>query len=491
MTIEINERREIARKLLAGASARVVGLVLVRALAASRIIVFARLFSPDDIGMATLAVACISMLASFADFGFFQSILRSREQSDRLANTAFSLSLISGGVMLGVALTGAPLVSRALSQDVTTYVRFLSFIVLAVPLQFPKVYFEKALRFGHPTMILVIPEVVSLGVAVAVEMTLHLGLWSLLIGLASGIVLAAFYIWIVAIRRPRPGIDRESVRPLLDFGTPFMLTAANGQAMARGDNLIVGALAGPTQLAYYNFAWQLPIIITSVAAAVDAMLLPVYARLNESRDQFIRLFNMANKTWSIAGSFLGFPLIVFAGEIVHILYGPTWKPVVPILQVMAASFILRFCTGYAYDNLVFVRGRTSYMMKWSFVNTALIFTVGVLMIRAYGPIGGAWFWVLQALIVNPFVRFGLIHQELGTLSYLRHVWQPLVAGLVAAALAWWLHGQAGWPGPVRLITSIAAYVTVYAGLFLALDRSFMVDIKRFVALARDQEAQIP
>lgn len=491
MTIDSNERRDIARKLLAGASTRVVGLVFVRGLAASRIFVFARLFTPDDIGTATLAVTCIAMIASLADFGFFQSILRNREQSNHQANTAFSLSLIFGVTALTVVLFGAPMISRVLSQDVTTYVRFLAFMVLAVPLQFPKVFFEKALRFGHPTMVLVIPELISLTVAVALEVTLHLGLWSLLLGQAGGVLLAALYIWVAASHRPRLRIDKASIRPLLDFGTPFMLTGANAQVMARGDNLIVGALAGPTQLAYYNFAWQLPIIVTSVASVVDAMLLPVYARVNESRKDLIRLFNLANKAWSIAGSFLGFPLVVFAGEIVHVLYGPTWEPVVPILQVMAASFILRFCTGYAYDNLLIVRGRTSYMMKWSFVNSVLVFTVGVMMIRTFGPIGGAWFWLLQALIVNPFIRFGLIYQELGTLSYLRHVWQPLVSGLAASAPAWWLHDQLEWPHILRLTAAATAYIAVYAGLFLALDRSFVVDIRRFLALARNQEAQLP
>jgi len=484
--MEINEQRDLARRLFTGAGFRVGGLFVTRSISVAKIIIFARIFTPNEIGTATLALSCVLMVAGFANFGFFENVIRNRERSQGFADTAFTLSLIFGTVLFVLLLVGAPLLSRLFSAELDAYIRFLGFLVLLIPLQFPKVFWEKEIRFGHPSVALIIPEAVSLLVALVVQLTLHLGVWSLVLGHALGYLLSGLYIWALAAKRPHIGIEGRHVGPQMRFGAPFMLNGINGQVMARGDNLMVGAFAGTTQLAYYNFAWQLPLMISSMTSLIDTMLLPVYARFNTDRDRIIRLFNLTNKMWSVAGSFLGFPILLFAGEIVRILYGPTWDPVVPILRVMALSFMIRFCTGYAYDNLVLVRGRTAYLMKWGFVNTVLVFTLGLFMIRTLGPIGGAWYWVVQAVLLVPLIRIPLIRQELQTLAFLRHIWQPVLCGITAASIAYLL--MQVLPGANRAVAAaaLACYIIVYLAMLFIIDRSLFADIKKFVGLALEK-----
>jgi O-antigen/teichoic acid export membrane protein len=484
--MEINEQRDLARKLFAGAGFRVGSLFFTRLISVAKILCFARIFSPNEIGTATLALSCVLIVGSLANFGFFENVIRNRDHRPGFASTAFTLALIFGGSLFVLLLLGAPLLSRLFSAELDNYIRFLGFLVLLIPLQFPKVFWEKEIRFGHPSIALIIPEFMSLLVALIAELTLHLGVWSLVLGHALGYLLSGIYIWILAAKRPRIEVGREHVGPLMRFGTPFMLNGINGQVMARGDNLMVGAYAGVTQLAYYNFAWQLPLMISSMTSLVDTMLLPVYARFNDNRERIIKLFNLTNKMWSIAGSFLGFPILLFADEIVRILYGPSWDPVVPILRVMAVSFIIRFCTGYAYDNLVLVRGRTAYLMKWGFVNTVLVFTLGLYMIKTLGPIGGAWYWVIQAILLVPLIRIPLIRQELQTLEFFHHIWQPVICGLAAGSIAYLLMRGLPWTNTVNSIVVLASFVFVYLGMLFIIDRQFISDMKKFVALALEK-----
>lgn len=486
MTMEINEQRDLARKLLAGAGFRVGGLFLTRLISVVKILCFARIFTPAEIGTATLALSCVLMVGSLANFGFFENVIRNRDRSPAFANTAFTLSVLFGGALFVFLLLGAPLVSRLFSAELDDYIRFLGFLVLLIPLQFPRVFWEKEIRFGHPSIALIIPEFASLLVALIAEITLRLDVWSLVLGHALGYLLSGLYIWILAAKRPRIEIGREHVGPLMRFGAPFMLNGINGQVMARGDNLMVGAFAGTAQLAYYNFAWQLPLMISSMTTLVDTMLLPVYARFNDNRDRIIRLFNLTNKMWSIAGSFLGFPILLFADEIVRILYGPSWDPVVPILRVMAVSFIIRFCTGYAYDNLVLVRGRTAYLMKWGFVNTVLVFTLGLYMIKTMGPIGGAWYWVVQAILLVPLIRIPLIRQELQTLEFLRHIWQPVICGLASGAVAYLLMRVLPWANVMNSIVALMSFMILYLGMLFVIDRRFIADIRKFIGLALEK-----
>ena len=63
---------------------------------------------------------------------------------------------------------------------------------------------------------------------------------------------------------------------------------------------------------------------------------------------------------------------------------------------------------------------------------ALIATLGLYMIQQMGAIGGAWFWIFQAAVFTPMLRLPLIYQELRTLEFVGHVWQPIVSAAAAA-----------------------------------------------------------
>lgn len=473
----------LARKLVVGSGLRLSSFVLVRFFQVARIVIFARLFTPTEIGIATLTAICIATMSLFGNFGFTQSVIRNRTNCDDFLDTAFTTSLIFGFITYFLTLLFAPALSWIFSTDLNTYVRFLAFMTLIVPLRFPSALWEKDLKFWHPSVVLVISEFAVLFASILVELHFRLGVWSLLVGSAFGFGSSVLYIWIFADYRPRIRIKKKHVRPLLNFGTPFMIQGLNSEAMARGDTLMVGAYSGADQLAFYNFAWQVPMLISSLTQTLDSILFPLYARLNDSPQNIIRLFNLSNKMWSITGTFLGFPVILYADRIVDLMYGPKWEPVVPILRIMALSFLIRFCTGYSYDNLAFARGRTKYLMKWGIVNTIIIFTVGQFMIVKLGAIGGAWFWTLQAIILGPAIRLPLIFQELGTLSYVYHVWQPIVSGLTGSLFAYSTLQILSGKGFMGVLISLFVFLMIYMFALFVLDRRLYSDIVRTLKMA--------
>ena len=180
-----------------------------------------------------------------------------------------------------------------------------------------------------------------------------MGVLSLLIGNVSSFLLSGLYVWVFTKFKPGITIDSRQLKPLFAYGAPLIIQGLNGEVMARGDNLMVEALLRHSQLAFYNFAWQLPNLISSFTQTIDSMLLPVFTKLHEDKGSTLRLFNLANKMSVYYWFFFWFCNVAFADQIVMILYGSDWKPVVPILQVMSLSFIFRYCSGYAYDNLVY------------------------------------------------------------------------------------------------------------------------------------------
>lgn len=484
MLIDEKTKIFLAKKLSAGAGFRMGGIIFIQLLTIIRIMIFARIFTPEILGTAALAAGSVAIMSVLADWGFKQSVIRSQDKSPDFANTAYALAWIFSLIVFCITIFVAPIFSQVYSSDLTQYIRFLALTTLSLPIFFPLVFWEKGLNFGHPTAMVIVQAVTTLAITIIVQLVFQLGVWSLLIGQVAGIMLSGIYIWVFASYRPSLHIVRKYVRPILAFGGPLMAQGLNSEAMSRGDSLMLGTFAGTTQIAYYNFAWKLPAMIGSATRSIDLIFYPVFARIHDDKYAMERVFNLVNKVWSIIGSFSGVFIIIYADVIVRILFGPDWGPVIPLLRVMTITFIIRYCTGYGYDNLVLVRGKTPYMMKWGFVNTVLLFTVGLLFIREMGAIGGALFWLLQVLLLIPLIRFPIIYKEFGNLDFLHHVWQPLLSGLLAGIFAYLFIQISPWSDPYRTLLSMTIYVTFYLGILIMLDRDFMGDVRRFAYLAR-------
>ncbi len=475
LDLPVDDYRVTARRILSGSSFRISSFIVVRVLVIARLAIFSRLFLPSDIGIANLAVSVVTLISILADFGFGQSVIRKQEFSEDFLNSAFTLSVITGLIIYIATLFSSSLISQLLSANIKDYIRLIAIIIFSVPMRFPNYLWEKEIQFLHPSVVLIVNEASSFVVAIAVELLFHLGVMSLLIGTLSSIVISFAYSWAFTKYKPFFRLNKNDTKAILDFGFPFMVQGMNSSVMSKGDNLLVGAYAGTTQLAYYNFAWQLPTMISTFAQTIESTLFPVYAKINHNKNAVMQLFYSSNKMWSIIGSYFGFGIIIFADAIVNILFGPNWLQVIPLLKVMTLSFIIRYCSGYAYGNLAVVRGRTKYLMKWGIANTIFILTFGQYMIFKYGGIGGAWFWVIQVTLFTPLQRFPLIIQELGSLDVLKYVWQPLAAGICCFAISLILFQQnCGF-----LITIIE--FTIYSILFIAF--LFVID-KQLILMAK-------
>ena len=421
-------------------------------------------------------------MSVFGNFGFSQFLIKEKNLSQKSNDTVFTISFFINLFLIIICIIIAPLFSYFFTNNLNLFIYFLAVILLEIPLKLPSVFWEKKLKFGYSTLIPLITEFFTILTIILVEFFFHLHVLSLLIGIISGVFFSIVYIWIFTLYRPKFHYDKNTSKKLFSFGTPIMIQGINGYAMAKGDNLLIAKFWGNEQLAYYNFAWQMPLLISAFVQTIDGMLLPVYSKFNENLNDLRRLFNLHNKIWSVFGSFFGMFLILYAEIIVLVIYGEKWLEVVPILRIMAISFVIRFCTGYGYDHLIIIKNRTSYMMKWGFVNTLLIFTLALFFIKIFGPIGGAWFWVIQCITLIPLMRFTLIYSELKTLNFLNYIWQPVLCCVISLIFGFLSLKYLAFLHPLNIIFSMLLYILTYILLLFIIDKQLLNDIKKIIKL---------
>lgn len=482
---------DVERQLWRGAATRLAGVFAIRAIGFAKMVVFARIFFPDDLGVGWLCLSVAGFLSCLGDLGFHYTIIRA--PADRLREVVGASLVLSLCCVVAIASAGwfmAPWFAWLFNQDIADVIRFSLILLLGIPLAIPRAVLERDLDFQSYPIAQGLLEATSLAVAVAAQASgTAPGPYALVVGQFAGVLAAA---WFLFGRTAWPGtgpVETGSYARILHFGLPYVMHSSGSFLAQQSDKFLLGATVTAHDLAIYNMVWGLPQVIGAIIASIDGMLFPLYVRFKDDKERLRRLFDRTCKAWALVGTVLGIPLVLFAEEIIRLVFGEAWTAGALTLQILAASYIVRFTTGYAYDNLVALRARGRYMAFWSTVTVLLVLTLGAWMIRSHGILGAAMFWLLQALVFIPIIRFPIILAEFGNLGFVAHVWQPVLSGLAAALAMLLLENYLGHQGWGWLSLKLMLFLLSYAAVLLAIDREVREMLQGGLARIKHGEAE--
>ena len=413
-----------------------VGLSLtLKFLTIGQLFVFARIFSPEDFGILATAGLVISFVVIFGETGVSQALIRRKRNIEQIMNTALTINFFASIVLFSIIFFSAPLFAKFFDNpNLIKYIRFLSFTAFGNTLALPQIMWQRQMRFGISKLPEVSQLLCTFLTTIGTYYYLNSGLWSLFYGRFVGFIGLYLVLWTIVPYRPRFQFDRIYAKELYNFGWPLFFSAILGYVVWQGDDVLVRYFCGDEALGYYTLAFALPFYLTEIVQMVGAVLYPAFSKVQDSKEQLNYAFTMSNKYLSIFTVPLGVGLCIFAPHIIHYLYSDKWLPAVPLLQIFALSFVIRVATGYNWALIAMLKGRTRYLLAVNALTAFFMITVGTLLIYLFGMLGGALYNVIQLITMGPLVRFKLIKEELGTLSYLKEVWKPILAGGFAGLL---------------------------------------------------------
>jgi O-antigen/teichoic acid export membrane protein len=225
-------------------------------------------------------------------------------------------------------------------------------------------------------------------------------------------VVLALFLFVKKLEKVDRGSTLGELQPtiikmLFVVGLPFALQAILGTAYFQTDTLVLGAVRNSTEVAYYQSAMQ---IVTGLMLVSTAVIQAYYPRIAHqfsvpgtaamvSVKQMLRVLGGVGLCLMILTG-LGAPLLL------TLLYGPTMKPGIQVLQILSLVFLVRsiagglgitlMSTGYqrvlalAGLNLLFVP-RNGYMAAaWVSLSTNLIILgiYGIWWKRVSGSLAG-------------------------------------------------------------------------------------------------------
>jgi lipopolysaccharide exporter len=323
------------------------GRAAVQGLLVVKLVIMARLLSPEDFGLFGFALLTLGALNTFTQTGFSSALIQRKDNAERYLDTAWTVhvlrALVVGGAMIGTA----PLVARFFGEDqIVPLLRVLSgSVVLNGLVNIGVIYFPKQLDFRRQFILDLARGGTSFVVGVALAFALR-SVWALIYAhvAAAGVRCIASYA--MHGYRPRPSLDRAQAAELFRFGRWVLGSSVVAFLTMQGDDVFLGKLLGATALGAYQIAYQLSHTpATEIALLCGTVMMPTYARVQHQparlRAAFLEVFELVA---SAALPLAAFTLFA-AHELVVGLLGTRWAAAVVPVQVLAVSALLHVLTA--------------------------------------------------------------------------------------------------------------------------------------------------
>jgi O-antigen/teichoic acid export membrane protein len=438
---------------------------------------------PDQFGEVAIALLAITYLEAIGDLGIAAALIYQRDDVERAAQVAFSISIVMGVVLWGLATLSAPWVGAYFNEPgAVPMLRVLAFTLLIQ--SFGNVHMAlltKDLEFRRKLL----PDLsrnFAKGFGAILLALLGFGAWSIVWGQVLSAFAATVALWIVQPWQPRLLWDTRLGKQMLSYGLQILGIEILAVFWSTADYVMVGRYLGKTELGLYQTAFRISdLLIINMCVVAGRVLFPSYAKLSHDPAALKRGFLITLRYISLITLPVSIGLAAVAPFFVTIFFGSRWLLMIPalaLLAIRAGISTLSFNSGHLFKAI----GRPDIVNKEMVVKLAVLLVVlwqtvpyGFVAV-ALGQIGVAVFSVVLDLSISMYVL------KVSLRSIVQQMQSALVAALVMGVAVWLVvaNTPAGWE-PIGLAAAITAGIGSYAGMLWLIERTLLVDSIRSVA----------
>jgi PST family polysaccharide transporter len=325
--------------------------------------IVARIVSPDELGIFTLAVTIHAVIVSIAELGAASAIARSELDLGRIAPTVATVSIVSSLVMALPMFFFADDIAALLgSVEAGPSMRIMALgVALIGPFAVPGALLQRNFRQNvifWASAIAFLPGSATLVLLALLGNGPEAFAWSRIVG---QVVMGA--VMVGATGRPvRLRLDPTVLRPLLAFGLPLAGANLLSQVLLNADYLFIGRMLDATELGIYFLAFSIAMWPTAVIGSMlNGMVLPAISTVRRDGGDVAEAVRLGLRTVALIAFPLAAFLCTFSRTLVETIYGTAWLPAAPILSVLAVYGAVSV-VGLFLANVIIATGRTGVLL---------------------------------------------------------------------------------------------------------------------------------
>ena len=469
-----NDTKQIAdggwgRQMLAGSIWMIASRWAIRLSGVISTIILARLLAPKDFGIVAMAMIVVGMLEILSQTGQKLALIRLEKIEPEHYDAAWTGSLLVGLGIASLIFAVAPLsVSYFHEPQAIAVMYCLAFrAVLAGAESIGIVDIRRDLQFDRYFILNVLPKLLSVIITVVLAIVLR-SYWALVVGILANQILRTVLSYVLKPVLPRLSLKR--IGDIWAFSVWSFARALGAYLNTQIGLIAVGGVAGASALGRFSVAAD---VATSPSREISeplvAVLYPVMARwqgnVAELKSMYLRTLGWSALICFSTGA--GVALVAF--DMVHLLLGPKWHDIVPLIPWLALSGTAVGLSTGAYTLFDAIgRPRIGARMIWlRLLILALVMfpiawqTHDIYAIAVVQFVGNVLFLPGLFAAVGKAID---IHYT----DYIAVLWRPSLSASAMASAIITVHSVVPFSGVLRLLLDCTLGASIFLGVSLTL-----------------------
>lgn len=192
------------------------------------------------------------------------------------------------------------------------------------------------------------------------------------------------------------------LKEVLVFGFPLQINDILSFTFRRIDTLIIGALLGPADIAYYEIARKIPDSLANLYEAFRSVYFPFMSRLFALGEQkkVAQMLNHSTRLISFISILGALIVLVFGNDVIILLFSEKYLPSVPAFVLLMIALNIRLVSNVLGTSLVAV-GDSNKPAIINAVHTAVSLLGNLILIPIFGIVGAALASLAGSSATNP------------------------------------------------------------------------------------------
>jgi O-antigen/teichoic acid export membrane protein len=428
-------------------------------------IALARLLSPDDYGLAALALVFSSLVLVFSDLAIGAAIIQRKTITEDDRSTAFWIAVAAGVIFtaVGVGLSG-PVAAFYGEPQVASLCAVLSLSFLITSLATThEALLLRDMKFAKTEQRVMVATMVGAVAGIVVGLQTR-DAWAIIAQQIAQATASTLLLWKVSPWRPKLRFSRSSAHSLASFSGYLVGHRLLYYIHRNADNILIGRFVGPAALGAYTLAYNVMLVpFSRIAGPVQRVLAPAFARMQDEPERIADAWVRAVRLLAMCAVPALMGLAVVAPDFIAVTLGDKWAAAAPLVQILAVVGIIQSLQSISTDILQ-ARGQTRTVFRFTLLFSTshiLAFVIGL----QWGVKGVAAAYAISSILVEP-VYTVLTARAIGA-----SVWRVVggvrgvfEAGLIMLAVVFGVRAglvDVGVPTFPRLVLCILAGVLVF------------------------------
>lgn len=302
-------------------------------------LVIARLLTPEEIGLYSVAVAVIGIAQLLRDFGIGSYLIQERELSDERIRTAFTITLLVS-LMLFLFVIAAARPAAAFYEDdrLSRVLMLLSINFLLVPFNSTTIsLLKREMRFGVLAGLNILSSFAGTGSAIGFALAgagYNALVYSSILGTLVLVTAGAIYRGSEFVLRP----TLSEWRRVTGFGSQVAFTNVLGHVAMNMNDLVVGKALDFAAVGVLSRAQGvMSLFHRDFLGAIIGVAYPAFADASRKNADMEAIHTRSiTALTAIAWPFYGF-FAIYPLESLRFLFGPQWDAAAPLVPVFCAA----------------------------------------------------------------------------------------------------------------------------------------------------------